>query len=217
MAINYLKPKIAKQVNFQKIPLVKANAKNLKGYGKLVSDYKNFDIEIVTWPKPTGRPVDEDTGNEAGTKSGTFEFVWKGDMFYGHNKAVGSEYLLGWSKTPDKAKTSTKTSTTIPEHVLLWHANYHPDGGQLFFPLAKTPFIVPLALPTDDIAPEQFIAFYFDGTQGLYIHPNVWHEGIFSLVPKAKFYDIQGAVHARVSVFFAQEFNVLLQVPLQHL
>jgi hypothetical protein len=36
-------------------------------------------------------------------------------------------------------------------HVLVREANYHPDGGQVFFPRDKDPFIALLALPGDDI------------------------------------------------------------------
>jgi hypothetical protein len=34
------------------------------------------------------------------------------------------------------------------------------DGGQVFFPRDKDPFIALLALPGDDIKPENFVAFY---------------------------------------------------------
>ena len=98
--------------------------------------------------------------------------------------------------------------------MLLWHANYHPDGGQLFFPLNGEAFVCPLALPGDDVKPENFVAFYVDEGKGLYIHPNVWHEAVFPLAPRASFYDEQGKVHARVSCNVAVEFGVFLAVPL---
>jgi hypothetical protein len=98
--------------------------------------------------------------------------------------------------------------------MLLWHANYHPDGGQLFFPLDRRPFVVPLARPGDDVQPEDFVCFHFNGTQGLYIHPNVWHEGVFALEGRQRFFDQQGAVHARVSVDFPREFGCLLEADL---
>ena len=98
--------------------------------------------------------------------------------------------------------------------VLLWHANYHPDGGQLFFPLNGEAFVCPLALPGDDVKPEDFVAFYVDGGKGLYIHPNIWHEAVFPLAGRASFYDEQGKVHARVSCNIAAEFGVFLSVPL---
>ena len=30
-----------------------------------------------------------------------------------------------------------------------------------------------------------FKAFYFDGSRGLYIHPNIWHEGVFPIEEKS--------------------------------
>jgi hypothetical protein len=213
-AINYMAPDVPASLPWHRTELVKATESNLKGYGLLVHDYKNFPIEIVQWPKKEGRPVDADTGAQAGTKNGTFEFWWEGDYFFGRNNAVKDEYLLGWSENPGQADRS---STATPNKVLLWHANYHPDGGQLFFPLDGSPYVVPLALPGDDVTPQKFVSFYFDGTCGLYIHPDVWHEGIFPLAKRATFYDAQGSVHARVSCNFPNEFGVFLEVPLAQL
>ena len=94
-----------------------------------------------------------------------------------------------------------------PENIYIWHVNYHPDGGQLFFPTTKSPFISPLALPGDDVQVGDFKAFYFDGSQGLYIHPNIWHEGVFPLDKKSSFQGRQGKVHARVSIDLQKEFK----------
>jgi ureidoglycolate hydrolase len=58
------------------------------------------------------------------------------------------------------------------------------------------------------------VAFYFDGSQGICIHPSVWHEAIIPLTDNARFYDKQGKVHARISCDFGKEFGVLLSVPL---
>ena len=99
--------------------------------------------------------------------------------------------------------------------ALVWRAKYHPDGGQLFCPLRGQSFAVPLAMPGDDVAPEQFVSFWCDGSQGLYIHPNVWHGAIVPLDDHAKFLDRQGRVHARVSVDFAKEFGCYLAVPME--
>ena len=96
-----------------------------------------------------------------------------------------------------------------------WHCNYHPDGGQLFFPLDARPFLVPLALPGDDVQPELFVCFRFDGRRGLYIHPNIWHDGVFACPGTQRIFDCQGAVHARVSIDFAREFDCLLEAQLR--
>ena len=211
--IDYLSPDVPDELPWLDVPLVRATNENLQGYGQLVDDYRNFPVEIVTWPAPGWRPVDPGTGNEAGTTAGTFSFWWEGDVLFGRNQAVNDQYLLGWSKNPGDAE---KNPTEESEHsrVLLWHANYHPDGGQLFFPLDGTPFVIPLALPGDDVKPEDFVAFYVDEGQGLYIHPNVWHEGVFSLADEASFYDEQGKVHGRISCNIAKEFGVFLSVAL---
>lgn len=94
---------------------------------------------------------------------------------------------------------------------------YHPDDGQLFFPLDQAPFVVPLALPGDNVKPEDFVCFWFKGNQGLYIHPNIWHEGVFALQGQQRFLDRQGAVHARVPVDFSREFECLLEVNISDL
>lgn len=125
---------------------------------------------------------------------------------------MGGKYILGYNTEPSAA---SETTTGSPSKILLWHANYHPDGGQLFFPLDKKPYLVPVALPGDDIKPERFVCFLCSGDEGLYIHPDIWHEGVFAISGKQRFLDRQRAVHARVSVDFAREFQCLLQISLE--
>src|SRR5262249_40494666 len=155
------------------VPMVEATNDSLRGYGQLVNSYEDFAVEIVRWPAQGRRPVDADSGNECGTAEGTFTCQWKGDILYGSNAAVGGHYILGYAVNPPDAVENHDRS---PHRILLWHANYHPDGGQLFFPQDRRPFVVPLALPGDEVKPESFVCFRFGGTQGLYIHPNIWHE-----------------------------------------
>ena len=45
------------------------------------------------------------------------------------------------------------------------------------------------------------------GSQGLYIHPNIWHEGVFPIQEKCSFQGRQGKVHARVSIDLQKEFK----------
>ena len=209
--INYLKPDLPAGLRVLTMPVVNATPEALRGYGLLVDDRDQCMVEIVRWPSTGWRPVDEGTGDEGGTTEGVFVSEWQGDILYGHNDAVGGHYILAYAQLPEHADT---THQRDPQRMMLWHANYHPDGGQLFFPLQAKPFMVPLALPGDDIAPEQFVCFRFDGRQGLYVHPNIWHEGVFGLSGTQRFFDKQGAVHARVSVDFAREFGCLLAAPL---
>lgn len=194
------------------MPVVDATPETIRPYGRLVSDPDDCPIEIVRWRAQGIRPIDADTGDQGGTKEGVFVSEWKGDILYGRNEAVGGHYILAYAQPPETARTD---HADPPGRMMLWHANYHPDGGQMFFPLDKAPFYVPLALPGDDVTPEQFICFRFEGGTGLYIHPNVWHEGVFSLRGTQRFLDRQGAVHARVSVDFAREFSCLLETPIR--
>lgn len=209
--LDYLNPDLPANLARVTMPVVDATTAALEGYGCLVDDPAKCRIEIVRWPAQGSRPVDLETGDQGGTTEGTFISEWKGDILYGRNAAVGGHYILAYGDEPGRADDG---HTRHPQRILLWHANYHPDGGQLFFPLERKPFLVPLALPGDDILPEKFVCFRFDGGQGLYIHPNIWHEGVFATSGSQRFFDQQGAVHARVSVDFAREFGCLLEAPI---
>ena len=206
-------PSLAEPFAAHEVTILEATPATLDGYGRMVSDFASAEIEIVRWPAAGWRPVDPDTGDQGGTTEGVFSFHWRGEVLYGRNDAVGDSYLIGWSRDPSEA--SETTAEPERSRVLVWHANYHPDGGQLFFPKKRIPYIVPLALPGDDIAPEKFVGFYSDGSFGIYFHPGVWHTPALPLAPAADFDDRQGRVHARVSCNFVREFGCYLSVPLR--
>jgi hypothetical protein len=212
VTVDYLNPDLPAGLATRRMPVVDATDLSLQGYGYLVDDPSACAIEIVRWPAQGTRPVDADTGDQGGTTEGTFLSTWKGDVLYGRNEAVDGHYILGFGVAPELARTD---HAEVPRRILLWHANYHPDGGQLFYPLEQHPFYVPVALPGDEVTPERFTCFRFDGKHGLYIHPNVWHEGVFALRATQRFFDKQGAIHARVSVDFAREFGCLLEVSIE--
>lgn len=209
-APDYLNPSIPSDLRRVRIPIVDATPESLEGYGRLVTD-PDEKIEIVRWPAQGWRTVDPDSGDEGGTTEGIFISEWKGDILYGRNDAVSGHYILGYGTEPSEA---VEDHSRDPQSLLVWHANYHPDGGQLFFPQENRPFLSPLALPGDDVQPEDFVCFRFTGREGLYIHPNIWHDGIFAISGQVRCFDRQGAVHARVSVDFPREFNCLLEVSL---
>jgi len=210
--IDYLNPALPAGLARVAMPVVEATVSTLQGYGHLVDDPGECRIEIVRWPSVGSRPVDAGTGDQAGTTEGVFVSEWRGDILFGRNEAVAGHYILAYARPPELAR---EDHAQRPQRMMLWHANHHPDGGQLFFPLERRPFYVPLALPGDDIAPQKFVCFRFSGQQGLYIHPNVWHEGVFALSGTQRFFDKQGAVHARVSVDFAREFGCLIEAAIE--
>jgi len=209
---DYLNPGLTAGLARVRMPVIDATDTALDGYGRLVDDPKTCTIEIVRWRARGWRPVDDDSGDEGGTTEGVFVSEWRGDILYGRNEAVDGHYILAYATEPTWADDTHQRDADL---MLQWHANYHPDGGQLFFPLEAKPFLVPLALPGDDVHPEHFVCFRFNGTRGLYIHPDVWHEGVFTCAGTQRFFDRQGAVHARVSADFAREFGCLLEAPLR--
>lgn len=118
------------------MPVVDATPAALEGFGRFVDDRAACAIEIVRWPAQGSRPVDLDTGDQAGTTQGTFVSEWQGDILFGRNDAVGGHYILAFGDEPATADAAHRRD---PRRILLWHANYHPDGGQLFFPLERKP------------------------------------------------------------------------------
>jgi hypothetical protein len=210
-ATDYLNPNVPAGLKRVVMPVVDATSESLAGYGNLFDDPESQPIEIVRWPAQGWRPVDTDSGDEGGTTEGIFISQWQGDILYGRNEAVDGHYILAYGVEPAEADTAHHRP---PVRMMLWHANYHPDGGQMFYPLEPKPFYVPLALPGDDVTPERFVCFRFTGRQGLYIHPNIWHDGVFTAAGTQRFLDRQGAVHARVSVEFPREFGCLLEAPI---
>ena len=190
-----------KDLRLVDVPLVRATEASLKGFGEIVRDPKSHKIAIVPWPLKGHRKLDPGTGDEGGTTEGIFACEWQGDELRGINEAVGGDYVLGY-RGPK------------PGHVRLWHCNFPPDGGQFFGPLDGQPFVVPAGPPGDDPKLDEFVAFWSDGSFGIYLHPDIWHEGPFPTGAGGRFLDKQGKVHARVSCDLAGELGVLLNVPL---
>ena len=171
-----------------------------------VFEHNTDDFEFIV--------IDANSGDQGGITEGIFEFWWRGETLFARNNAVGDSYLFAWSTWPEEASGQAPQPTR--ERALIWRANYHPDGGQLVYPMNGESFVVPLALPGDDVTPDRFVTFWCSGTRGLYIHPNVWHGAFVPLDDHARFRDRQGRVHARVSVDFPKEFGCYLASPLRH-
>lgn len=193
-------------------PFVRATPAALSGYGHAVESFATGRVTIVTWPQPGWRPIVDGTGNEGGVVEDTFEMVRRGQVQHAVNHAVGRGYVTGWFDDPADAREDRAPSD---ETRLYTHeANYHPDGGQIFFPRDGASFVALLAKPGDDVRPEDFVAFHFDGSFGVHIDPGVWHQPVFPVAAKATFDNRQGRVHACVSCDFIAEFGAYIGVPL---
>lgn len=194
------------------VPLCAATAETLQGYGTLEPSFREAVVEIVPWPAQGWRRIEPGTGDQGGVTEGEFAIYRSGSLLFAHNHAVDGHYVTGWFDDPANASEQTEPADTSAIYTA--EANYHPDGSQLFFPRDGAAFIALLALPGDDVTPEDFVAFYCDGSFGLHIHPGVWHQPVFPLAPRAVFDDKQGRVHACVAVDFVREFQTYLRVPL---
>lgn len=195
--------------------IVAITEESIKEYGRIVKDFNDptdSKIEIVPYKTTGWRQLDPGTGMGGGVTTGSFKLYRQGHFCEGKNQAVAGadtsgQYTTGTFFDPINQLVN-------PNNIYTREANYHPDGEQLFFPKGK-PFVLLLALPSDDIKPEDFVAFYGDGSLGVCIKPNIWHQPPFPVGPDAEFDGKQGAVHGCVSVDFVKEFNTLIKVPLQ--
>jgi ureidoglycolate lyase len=194
------------------VPTLEATTENFKEYGIIYDSLdRNQEIIIKPWNVTGRRKLMTGTGVGGGTVSGNFE--------YEYMKSFDSTYLKAMNHAVNGNYTTGicygQTKNDYPQYILTREANYHPDGGQLFVPEDRTPFILLLALPTDDIKPEHFVAFKFDGTKSAQIFPNIWHQPVFPLVKNATFFTKQGAVHACVGVDTLNEFDTWLKIELR--
>jgi ureidoglycolate lyase len=200
------------EVQAYRVREVTATPESLLGFGQIVADFARHSVTIVTWPQPGWRPVVAGTGNEGGIVEDSFVMQRRGEVQHAINRAVGRSYITGWFSDP-----ATASSERLPadlSRIFTHEANYHPDGGQIFWPRDGAPYVALLARPGDDVQPEDFVAFYCDGSFGIHIDPGVWHQPVFPLQATALFDDKQGRVHACIAVDFVSEFGCYLEVPL---
>ena len=194
-----------------KVPIIKATPWNFKEYGRIVNDYSREDVIIKPWPTSGTRPLMPGTGMDGGVTEGVFSYWFVDGYLHAKNRAVGGDYVTGRrivdGMNPDK-----------PGNLIVTReANYHPDGGQVFWAPNGCPFILLLARPGDSITPHDFTGFYFDGSQAVQILPDIWHQPVFPVGrDSADFMTKQGKVHACVGVDFISEFGVWLGIDLSN-
>jgi len=120
---------------------------------------------------------------------------------------IAEGFILGRSMSDEKVKNR--------EVLIVRDTNYHPDGGQVFFSKSRRPFVMLMAPPVgDDIKLEDFAAFWFDGSCGFNIAPNVWHQAPFITDDVMMFDNKQSSVFACVSMDSVNEFGKFMKVPL---
>ena len=151
---------------------------------------------------------------------GEFVVQWEDDILICTNCSVSAVDSLGIPS----GRLSQQASRD--RHVLARLANSHPDGGQVFFPPPGGHPFVMLMAPAhvgDDVRPEHFRAFHFDGGQGFQIAPGTWHNPPYFEPPargsgdegrRMVFRNKQSSVFACVWADVFDEFGVFLKFPL---
>lgn len=192
------------------VPIIKANAENFKEYGNFVYNYEKEKVIIEPWNINGKRKLYPGTGIGGGIAEGKFSYKYNNNLLYANNEAVGGSYITGLTVMNDSNDNNEEE-----KYIITREANYHPDSGQVFYPLSPVPFILLLALPGDDIQASDYLGFYFDGTYGCQIKPNIWHQPVYPLVNEAYFMTKQGAVHACVCYDSVIEENITLKIKLK--
>ncbi len=203
----------AEGIRVVRAPVVRATAESLAGFGEIVTDFATVTTHITPWPLSGWRKLSPGTGVEGGTTEGVFSVWREGSLLFGRNDAVGRQYILGWYGDPAASGRDLEPPAT--NRLLTHEANYHPDGGQIFFARNREAYVVLLAQPGDDVRPEDFVAFYVDGSVGVQLLPGVWHHPPAPLGDRADIDDRQGKVHACVDVDVLTEFGCYIEIPLE--
>ncbi|EGD76985.1 hypothetical protein PTSG_07328 [Salpingoeca rosetta] len=210
---DHSKAHLAQAEEIVRVPLVMGTPEALKGYAYTFpatrEAFDQAEVTIEQWPTlPGRRPLCPDSGKAGGVREGLFTFQWIGDELRAINEAVDGNYVTGRILEAEYAPQAARVGVVTRE------ANYHPDGGQIVCPRDGSPFVALLALPNEAIAPQDFVAFYCDGSFGIHINTNVWHQPVYPISDTAAFYGKQGAVHACAAYDSVDEHGKWLYVPL---
>ena len=194
VVIDYLNPDIPAGLRILDVPLVRATPESLKGFGEIVRDPEDAQVEIVPWPVKGRRKLDPGTGDEGGTTEGIFACEWQGNELARRQRGGRRRLRDGLSRMPEVARPAPPGTS-----MALAYATTIPTAASSSGRSTASRSSCRLAPPGEDPAPEKFVAFWSDGSFGIYLHPDVWHEGPFPTAPSGRYFDKQGKVHGRVS------------------
>ena len=190
-----------------------ATPENFKSFGTFCDTYDKHDVIICEWPITGKRKLFPGTGKDGGIAEGNFIYSYERHeesiILKAQNQAVGGKYITGIQYD------TSLTPQSYPKYILTREANYHPDGGQVFYSAGK-PFMLLLAKSGDDITPSDFVCFKFDGSKSVQIYPNVWHQPAYPLDQQMTLKTKQGKVHACVPYDSINEHKCWLKIKLEN-
>lgn len=192
--------------NYYNVPLKRLTSENLAGLGAIFTDLSDVEVELCQWPTRGKRALIPNTGYGSVIEE-EFKVYWRGTTILsaGHQNARGGAA----GKVLEEPESNCK-------YALVHWLSAHLDAGEAFIPKNGEPSIFLLAPPKDDIQPEDFVAFYSDGSSGIYMHPGVWHTNPLTLSGHEVVYcRKQGSIYATVDCMLAKECNTWLKIPLR--
>ena len=68
---------IPENITIYNVPVVNATDETIKGFGEFVYNFNKSNVINVVWPKKEGRPLDNNTGDQALPTEGLFDFYYE--------------------------------------------------------------------------------------------------------------------------------------------
>ena len=212
-APDYLNPALPDGLRRVRMPVVDATDAALEGYGKLVDDpsvVQCCDRALARradggpWTKTpatrAGRPRVCSSANGAATSCTA--------------ATKRSTVITSWRTTSEPSRAD-ETHGRPPSRMMLWHCNYHPDGGQLFFPLDKAAVLRAARVARRRRQAGAVRTSVSTARAGSTSIRTCGTKACSRDAARSASTTRQGAVHARVSVDFAREFGCLLEAVLE--
>ncbi len=193
-------------INYYDVPLKKLNSQNVQGLGSVFTDLADVELELCQWPTLGKRSLIPGSGYGSVIEE-EFKVYWRGKTILsaGHQNARGG--------VAGKVLVEPESNS---QYALVHWLSAHLDAGEAFIPKNGEPSIFLVAPAKEDVRPEDFVAFYSDGSCGIYMHPGVWHTNPLTLSGQEVIYERkQGSIYATVDCVLAKECNTWLKIPLR--
>ena len=176
---DYLSPDLPPGLRRVVMPVVDATPAALDGYGHLVDDPTALQRSrsCAGRRRAGGRSIPT-PATRAARREGTFVSEWKGDILYGRNDAVGGHYILAYAAEP--AARRPQRTAAIRCAFCSGTPTTIRTAASSSFRSTRSRSWCRWRCPATTCSPQDFVCFRFDGRCGLYIHPDIWHEGVFA-------------------------------------
>ena len=205
VVIDYLNPDIPAGASNPRRAAGARHAPIARGLRRDRARSQHPQVEIVPWPVEGRRKLDPGTGDEGGTTEGIFACEWRGNELRGVKPRRWAETMSGLrnADAPAPPVDLSGIATTIPT-----------AGSSSGRSTAGLSSCRPGRRATTS-TPERFVAFWSDGSFGIY-HPSrrLARGSVPGDADAAATSTSRARCTRRVSCDLAREFGLMLDVPL---